>query len=314
MRKEYEMSEEQEKEILNACKSVPYIIVGGRPPRSPQENANDAWCALGKVMGFDGMTVEPNGKGTRFFTAEEVERCDEEALEGAKAEKVKEGVEQIFNEIEGACQSCSGSDEGGHDKLCPTRKSEALEGVPDQAPYSGQWAKEIMEFPKAIIVEMFQEAGRELAARNKHLHKVADTAIGKNLILETELAEARANSASVLKPKLRSCEEALARTEKEKPKLEIRLELAKRKEVNLCGDHHGKGYENADCILCEFEKRAMKGKKVLVDALNEIADSSTGLNGPFMQYDVTAVQSPPMALTRVIASEALKQLGEEDRR
>ena len=71
MRKEYEMSEDQEKEILNACKSVPYIIVGGRPPRSPQENANATWCALGKKMGFDGMTVQPiSGKGTRFFTAE----------------------------------------------------------------------------------------------------------------------------------------------------------------------------------------------------------------------------------------------------
>lgn len=73
MRKEYEMSEEQEKKLLNACKSVPYMIFGGSPPRSPQENANDAWCELGREMGFDGMTVQPiSGKGNRFFTAEAV--------------------------------------------------------------------------------------------------------------------------------------------------------------------------------------------------------------------------------------------------
>ena len=70
MRKDYEMSEDQEKGILAACKPVLYLVFGGKPPRSPQENANDAWCALGGKMGFDGMTVEPvHEKGTRFFTA-----------------------------------------------------------------------------------------------------------------------------------------------------------------------------------------------------------------------------------------------------
>lgn len=74
MRKEYEMSEKQEKTLLKACKPVMYIIVGGMLPRSPQENANDAWCVLGKEMGFDGMTVQPiSGKGNRFFTADVVE-------------------------------------------------------------------------------------------------------------------------------------------------------------------------------------------------------------------------------------------------
>ncbi len=70
MRKEYELSEKQEKVLLNACKSVRYMVFGGVPPRSPQENANNAWCELGREMGFDGMTVEPIiGKGNRFFTA-----------------------------------------------------------------------------------------------------------------------------------------------------------------------------------------------------------------------------------------------------
>jgi hypothetical protein len=35
-----------------------------------QENANDAWVALGQEMGFDGMTVRPAGHELEF-TAEE---------------------------------------------------------------------------------------------------------------------------------------------------------------------------------------------------------------------------------------------------
>lgn len=64
MRKEFTMTKEQCEKLLDACKPVPYMVFGGREPRSPQENANDAWCALGREMGFDGMTVKPvAGKG-----------------------------------------------------------------------------------------------------------------------------------------------------------------------------------------------------------------------------------------------------------
>ena len=70
MRKEFEMTEAQLETLLDACKPVPYMVFGGRPPRSPQENANDAWCRLGRDMGFDGMSVRPSSKGQRFFTAE----------------------------------------------------------------------------------------------------------------------------------------------------------------------------------------------------------------------------------------------------
>jgi hypothetical protein len=73
MRKEYEMTQAQLDAILNACKPVPYMVFGGMEPRSPQENANDAWAALGKELGFDHMTVRPNGKGDRFFTADSCE-------------------------------------------------------------------------------------------------------------------------------------------------------------------------------------------------------------------------------------------------
>ncbi len=71
MRTEYEMTQVQLDKILEACKPVPYMVFGGMAPRSQQENANDAWAALGAELGFDHMTVRPNGKGDRFFTAEE---------------------------------------------------------------------------------------------------------------------------------------------------------------------------------------------------------------------------------------------------
>lgn len=71
MRKEFEITDEELKELLDACKPVPYIVVGGVIPRSPQENANDAWQRLGTKRGFRFLTVKPiAGKGMKFFTAE----------------------------------------------------------------------------------------------------------------------------------------------------------------------------------------------------------------------------------------------------
>jgi len=69
--KEFEMTQEQLDALLSACTTVPMIALQCGTPRSQQENANNAWKALGKVMGFDSETVRPNGKGDRFFTAEE---------------------------------------------------------------------------------------------------------------------------------------------------------------------------------------------------------------------------------------------------
>lgn len=68
-RQSYEMTQIDLSEIMTACESVRYMVVGGREPLSPQENANRAWIRLGKKMGFDGMTVKPSNKGDRFFTA-----------------------------------------------------------------------------------------------------------------------------------------------------------------------------------------------------------------------------------------------------
>lgn len=47
------------------------MIIGGKPPPSPQENANRAWQALGQELGFKWDTVEPiRGEAQTVFMAE----------------------------------------------------------------------------------------------------------------------------------------------------------------------------------------------------------------------------------------------------
>lgn len=73
MRKEFELTETQYQTLLDACKPTPLMYLSGGTPmhKSPQENANDAWDALGNDIGFIGVTVRPAlGKSNRFFTAE----------------------------------------------------------------------------------------------------------------------------------------------------------------------------------------------------------------------------------------------------
>lgn len=71
--KEYQLTDAHYEKLMDACKPVPYILVGGVPPRSQQENVNDAWKALGKELGFKYLTVTPvRGKSDRFFMAEEI--------------------------------------------------------------------------------------------------------------------------------------------------------------------------------------------------------------------------------------------------
>ncbi|RLD82428.1 MAG: hypothetical protein DRJ15_01620 [Bacteroidetes bacterium] len=73
-RKEFKMTDAQWDALIEACKPVRYIIVAGHEPASPQENANRAWKALGKELGFEFMTVQPvSGKDSKCFTAEETE-------------------------------------------------------------------------------------------------------------------------------------------------------------------------------------------------------------------------------------------------
>jgi hypothetical protein len=67
-RVEFEMTEAEYAEILEACRPVPWIMVGGVVPPSALENANAAWQRLGERRGFDGMTVLP-GRSRLHFTA-----------------------------------------------------------------------------------------------------------------------------------------------------------------------------------------------------------------------------------------------------
>lgn len=72
--KDFEMTEKQLTELLDAGKSTPVMCLGRGTLmfNSGQENANNAWEKLGKELGFDFMTVKPNGKGDKFFSAEPV--------------------------------------------------------------------------------------------------------------------------------------------------------------------------------------------------------------------------------------------------
>ncbi len=72
MKTKFRMTDGQHAKLLDACKPVPVMYLSGGIPfgKSQQENANDAWAALGKEMGFDSTTVEPCGSDTRDFIAE----------------------------------------------------------------------------------------------------------------------------------------------------------------------------------------------------------------------------------------------------
>lgn len=102
-RTEYEMSEADLEAIMAACKPVPYMVIGGHPPASQQENANRAWARLGQKMGFDHMTVRPiAGRGNRFFTAVPSETEDQRTARLAReAEQAKAAeIARLTAEIE----------------------------------------------------------------------------------------------------------------------------------------------------------------------------------------------------------------------
>ena len=67
--KNFEMTQDQLDVLMDAGKPVPRIALNCGTLSSPQETANAAWRRLGGEMGFDHMTVRPNGKGDRFFSA-----------------------------------------------------------------------------------------------------------------------------------------------------------------------------------------------------------------------------------------------------
>ena len=71
MRKTFKFTPEQKARMMEAMKPVPLMYLsGGQPMQSQQENANNAWRALGSELGFDWMTARPSSLGDDYFTAE----------------------------------------------------------------------------------------------------------------------------------------------------------------------------------------------------------------------------------------------------
>jgi len=71
MRKEFQMTPDELKDIMEACRPVPMIMLQCGTPSSPQENANCAWKSLAEKYGFDWESVRPvSGKDRHYFTAE----------------------------------------------------------------------------------------------------------------------------------------------------------------------------------------------------------------------------------------------------
>lgn len=69
MRTSYEITAADFADLIAAIKPEPMIALQCGAPRSVQERANAAWAVLGKKMNFDPMSVQPNGRGDRFFSA-----------------------------------------------------------------------------------------------------------------------------------------------------------------------------------------------------------------------------------------------------
>jgi hypothetical protein len=113
-RTNYEMTEQDLKTLLDSMQSAPMIMLNIGRHRSQQERANDAWAVLGQKMGFDHMTVQPTGRGDRFFTAipsetelHKTERLAREAEEKRQKEitELSLNIEQMqkkLNELKGA--------------------------------------------------------------------------------------------------------------------------------------------------------------------------------------------------------------------
>ena len=69
-KRKFVMTDDQLAKILDACKPVAAIALQCGMPPSQHENANRAWQALGKEIGFDWKTVESiRGKPDTHFTA-----------------------------------------------------------------------------------------------------------------------------------------------------------------------------------------------------------------------------------------------------
>ena len=102
-RTNYKMTQEDLDTLMKSMKSVPYMVMGGREPSSPQENANRAWAALGEKMGFDSTTVMPRrSAGDRYFSAvaNETEDHKEARIDREQNEFNDKEIVRLEKEIE----------------------------------------------------------------------------------------------------------------------------------------------------------------------------------------------------------------------
>jgi hypothetical protein len=97
MRTNYEMTTDDLAALLEAMKPVPMIMLQCGTPRSVQENANAAWARLGEKMGFDPLTVRPNGRGDRFFFADAL---------SCNGIEIEPGVFSGCDQSAGDCPTC----------------------------------------------------------------------------------------------------------------------------------------------------------------------------------------------------------------
>lgn len=107
-RTNFEMTDEELKILLEACRTVPMMMIGGFAPRSQQQNSNDAWKRLGEKMGFDWSTVRPiHGKGIKHFSAvpletneQKTKRENEEARKKnlSRLLQIESDVEKLITE------------------------------------------------------------------------------------------------------------------------------------------------------------------------------------------------------------------------
>jgi hypothetical protein len=96
MRQDFEMTQQDLDTLLEAMKPQPMIMLQCGSTNSAQERANAAWKTLGMRMGFDHMTVRPNGKGDRFFSAEP--KC--------RGMEIESGVFSGCDQSGGDCPNC----------------------------------------------------------------------------------------------------------------------------------------------------------------------------------------------------------------
>jgi hypothetical protein len=69
-RKDFEMTDQQLKDLHAACRPIPYLVVGGVQPMSFKERIDNLWKVMGDSMGFDYKTAAPaQGKGEKWFSA-----------------------------------------------------------------------------------------------------------------------------------------------------------------------------------------------------------------------------------------------------